>query len=389
MIGKPRLIDPSAIIRKPYRQTIEIRNKQLTVEVENALYAPGKEGEEPKLLDEPLVAQMIRGIAAAVTHNASSYNPVPHRIVISHAPEAEGAACPEEADRSPKPAAVVKGQEVSSPHQAPSGLWTVCTPRWTLDEVSLNADARSHIEAALVMIRHREKLFSEWGLEESHFDGRAVVLNFYGPPGTGKSMTAEALAGALGRQVLLVNYAELESKYVGETPKNIKSVFAAASGAGAVLVFDEADSFLGKRLTNVQQSSDYGVNLSRSVMLLELERFDGVVVFTTNLLQNYDDAFRRRILAQVAFGYPDESERVTIWERHLPRRLPLDTAVSPAVLAAVFDHMTGADIKDMVLYASALCLKEDGQAVGMSHFIQAAEYVASRYAKEEEERDPV
>lgn len=391
MIGKPRLIDPSVMIRKAYRKTLEIRNKQVTVEVEDALYAPMGEGEEPRLLDEPLVAQMIRGIAAAVTHNASPYNPVPQRIVITRGAAAGGQDTPaaEDAGSPASSGGELKRQQTEPALlQAPSGLWSACAPRWTLDEVSLSPEARSHIEAALVMIRHRERLFGEWGLEESHFDGRAVVLNFYGPPGTGKSMTAEALAGTLGRQVLLVNYAELESKFVGETPKNIKSVFAAASGAGAVLVFDEADSFLGKRLTHVQQSSDYGVNISRSVMLLELERFDGVVVFTTNLLQNYDDAFRRRILAQVAFRYPDETERIAIWERHLPRRLPLGEGINPAVLAAAFDHMTGADIKDMVLYASALCLKEGGQTVEMSHFRQAADYVASRYVQEGGDADP-
>lgn len=386
MIGKPRLIDPSLMIRKTYRKTLEIRDRQVTVEVENAMYAPVEEGEEPRLADEPLVTQMLRGIAAAVAHNASAYNPVPQRIVISQGPSEGGYGQPVAAGAAGPASA---GGEQKRPSGEPphlhdsSGLWSACVPRWTLEEVSLNPEARSHLEAALVMIRHREKLFGEWGLEESHVDGRAVVLNFYGPPGTGKSMTAEALAGTLGRQVLLVNYAELESKFVGETPKNIKSVFAAASGAGAVLVFDEADSFLGKRLTHVQQSSDYGVNISRSVMLLELERFDGVVVFTTNLLQNYDDAFRRRILAQIAFRYPDESERAGIWATHLPSRLPLGEGVSPAVLAAAFDHMTGADIKDMVLYASALCLKEGGAAVELGHFRQAAAYVASRYAREE------
>ncbi|MNN88329.1 proteasome-activating nucleotidase [compost metagenome] len=113
-----------------------------------------------------------------------------------------------------------------------------------------------------------------------------------------------------------------------------------------------------------------------------------MVVFTTNLLQNYDDAFRRRILAQVAFRYPDETERIAIWERHLPRRLPLAEGINPEVLAAAFDHMTGADIKDMVLYASALCLKEGGQAVELCHFRQAADYVASRYAGEDSGLEP-
>ena len=100
---------------------------------------------------------------------------------------------------------------------------------WTLDDVSLNGGARAHIEAVLAMIRHREKLFGDWGLGETNPEGRAMALNFYGPPGTGKSMTAEALAGSLGKQLLLVSYAELESKYVGETPKNIRAVFQTAS----------------------------------------------------------------------------------------------------------------------------------------------------------------
>lgn len=231
------------------------------------------------------------------------------------------------------------------------------------------------------MIGNREKLFGEWGLQDTLQTGRAVVLNFYGPPGTGKSMTAEALAGTLGKRVLLVSYPELESKYVGDTPKNIRAVFQDAQRHHAVLVFDEADSFLGRRLTRVEQASDHGVNLARSVMLMELERFEGVVVFTTNLLQNYDDAFRRRILAQVSFAYPDEPEREAIWASHLPLRMPRSPEAAPARLAASYASITGADIKDMVLYASALCLQEGAPQVELRHFEQAYRYVIMRYGE--------
>ena len=141
--------------------------------------------------------------------------------------------------------------------------------------------------------KHRDKIFNEWGLEETIKSDRAIILNFYGPAGTGKSLTAEAIAGTLGKKLYSVNYSELESKYVGETPKNIKQVFKRAKDEDAVLVMDEADSFLSKRLSNITQSADYGVNITRSVMLLELEKFDGIVIFTTNLLENYDEAFKR------------------------------------------------------------------------------------------------
>ena len=102
-----------------------------------------------------------------------------------------------------------------------------------------------------------------------------------------RDATMVAVAKELGKKVYRINYADLESKYVGDTPKNIRSVFATAAKDKAVLIFDEADSFLGKRLSSVTQSADYGVNIARSVMLMELEKYDGVVVFTTNLLENY------------------------------------------------------------------------------------------------------
>lgn len=138
---------------------------------------------------------------------------------------------------------------------------------------------------AINTFSHRGKNF-----EEIFSRNRAVILNFYGKAGTGKSMTAEAVAKALNKKVYHINYFELESKYVGETPKNIRRAFECATRDDAVLIFDEADSFLGKRLSSVTQSADYGVNITRSVLLMELEKFSGVVVFTTNLISNYDEA---------------------------------------------------------------------------------------------------
>lgn len=127
-------------------------------------------------------------------------------------------------------------------------------------------------------------------------------------------MTAEAVAKVLNKKVYHINYSELESKYVGETPKNIRRAFECATRDDAVLIFDEADSFLGKRLSSVTQSADYGVNSTRSVLLMELEKFSGVVVFTTNLISNYDEAFKRRILLSVYFDMPDEKARLQIWK---------------------------------------------------------------------------
>ena len=193
-------------------------------------------------------------------------------------------------------------------------------------------------------------------------------------------MLAEAVAHELGKKVYVVNYAELESKYVGETPKNISKAFQKAKEDDAVLVFDEADSFLGKRLTNVNQSADYGVNITRSVMLIEIEKFDGVVIFTTNLVSNYDDAFRRRILASLEFTYPDESGREMIWTTHIPKQLPIEEDITAPLLAKRYEQITGADIKDILLYAAVLALQNQLEQITWEHFNQAYQFIKQRYS---------
>lgn len=129
-------------------------------------------------------------------------------------------------------------------------------------------------------------LLEEWDLKSIPRSGTRAVLNFYGPPGTGKSITAEGVAAHPAKPVMAVNYANLESKYVDGTPKNIRRTFAQAREKEAVLVFDEADLFLGRRLTNVTQAAGYGVNVTRSTMFMKIESFSGILIFTTNLIQN-------------------------------------------------------------------------------------------------------
>ena len=213
-----------------------------------------------------------------------------------------------------------------------------------------------------------------------YFTGsRAIILNFYGKAGTGKSMTAEAVAKALGKKVYHINYSELESKYVGETPKNIRKAFECATRDDAVLIFDEADSFLGKRLTSVTQSADYGVNITRSVLLMELEKFAGVVVFTTNLISNYDEAFKRRILLSVYFEMPDGEAREAIWKLHLGAKMPLHSEVTAESLAGRYEGISGADIKDMVFYAALYALEQEKEALDFSVFDYAYSAIRERY----------
>lgn len=289
-------------------------------------------------------------------NNSSSYNPIPDEIIIGKVSSGDT-------------------QKQQEPEQQIIESWE---PRYTLEQVALNEKVKQQVRTAISAVKYQKKLTEEWGLSE-HFSGsRAIILNFYGKAGTGKSMTAEAVAAALGKRVYRISYAELESKYVGETPKNIRMAFELATKDDAVLIFDEADSFLGKRLTSVTQSADCGVNITRSVLLMELEKFSGVVVFTTNLISNYDEAFKRRILLNVYFELPDQHARVAIWRLHLGSKMPLGD-ITPESLAERYEGVSGADIKDMVFYAALYTLEQEKEAIDFSAFQHTYSMIQERY----------
>jgi SpoVK/Ycf46/Vps4 family AAA+-type ATPase len=222
-----------------------------------------------------------------------------------------------------------------------------------LDDLVLPETTRRRLEAAINRIRYHDKLYHEWNLKKIDPSGRRVAINFFGPPGTGKTSCAEAIANYLEKKIIVVNYAEIESKYVGETPKNITAAFTKASESDSILFFDEADSILGKRLTNVTQSADHGVNVSRSVMLLQLDSFDGIVIFASNLPENYDGAFVRRILAHIEFELPDQNCLLKLWHYLMPDEVPRMQNVTPTWLASQSIGLSGGDLLNVVKLATS------------------------------------
>lgn len=221
------------------------------------------------------------------------------------------------------------------------------TPRITLEnDVVLSAETRRMFEEAIGAMRHHKTIYSDWGFGAVDPMGCNMVLNFYGPPGTGKTLAAEALAGTLKRQYLHIGISELESKYVGETAKNISAAFRAAAADCALLFFDEADTLLGARLSSVTQGIDNEINAMRSTLLIELERFDGIVVFATNFAKNYDNAFVSRIRYHIEFKLPDFEGRKQLWRRLLVPGVPLtedrDTIIERC--AAASDGLSGREI---------------------------------------------
>src|SRR6266496_759629 len=199
------------------------------------------------------------------------------------------------------------------------------TPERTLADVVLPPQTRRTLEEALGQVRNHTLIFTRWGLGERHSSGLGLAFNFAGPPGTGKTICAEAIAHSLGMKLLVVDYAEVESMWVGETAKNIVGAFRAAADQRAVLFFDEADSIAGRRSTvAVNLPYQREANISVNVLLRELEAFNGVVIFATNLAANFDPAFERRIRAHVRFEMPGVDEREEIWKVQIhPSKTPL------------------------------------------------------------------
>jgi SpoVK/Ycf46/Vps4 family AAA+-type ATPase len=225
-------------------------------------------------------------------------------------------------------------------------------PAHRLADVVLPPMVSESVEAVIAKLAHRRILYEEWGLRRIDPFGGKAVINFHGPPGTGKSMLAEGIAERLGLSIIEVNYAEIESRYVGDTPKNITAAFAAAREQGAAIFFDEADSILGKRMTHVTQASDHSVNVSRAVMLRQLDSHDGVVLFATNLARNIDGAFVRRILFHVEVPVPDEAGRQALFRKMLPPELAGRDTLDIEVLARDTDGLVGGEIKNIILIAA-------------------------------------
>jgi AAA+ superfamily predicted ATPase len=247
----------------------------------------------------------------------------------------------------------------------------------TISDLAFPRETVSQFESAICIVEKREQL-KEWGLRRPGGGGFNPTLGFHGPPGTGKSAAAEALAHFLGKKLLVVPYQEIESRYHGDTPKNIVELFSTARSTDAVLFFDEADAMLSKRLTTLSTSTDISINTARSVLLKELEGHNGIVIFSTNNMENYDPAFVRRILAHVEFRMPTQQEREQIWLKLLVPTAPYGVGVDPKWCAAQSEGMAGGDMVNALFGAAVRALKRLPSEIEQEDIL--AEIVAIRQA---------
>ena len=239
-----------------------------------------------------------------------------------------------------------------------------------LEDLVLPEQDKAQVHQLLQAARHRAFVMNRWGFGKRLVTGKGIVAMFTGEPGTGKTLCAEILASEMGLRLYQVSIPRIMSKYIGDTEKNIEKVFSAARASHSMLLFDEADALFTKRV-KVERSVDRFSNMGVNLLLQEIERFEGVVLLTTNLERDLDPAFQRRITFKIRFPFPDAEHREIIWKKLIPPECPLDDGVDYEILAKSFE-LAGGHIKNVILRAAyrAASLNE---SIAMAHFRTAAE----------------
>lgn len=244
-----------------------------------------------------------------------------------------------------------------------------------LEDLCLPPEYHRKLVTVCSMLKKREQVMNEWGFADKYSYGNGISLLFYGAPGTGKTMAAQAIAGELGMPLYRVDLSQLISKYIGETQKNIGKVFEQAGQLQGILLFDEADALFARR-NEVNDAQDKYSNAETAYLLQKIEEWDGISILATNLLQNFDEAFRRRITYMLNFPMPDEKVRAALWQKVFPEQADVSEDMDAVVLAENFE-LSGAAIRNAALQGAYLAAVEQ-TAISMKHVLGG---IANEYRK--------
>ncbi|MEM8642501.1 MAG: ATP-binding protein [Cyanobacteria bacterium P01_G01_bin.54] len=269
-----------------------------------------------------------------------------------------------------------------TPQDLSKNLWQACrqvarpqlqdlaqcvTTRLTWDDLVFPEKTSQELKGIVAAVRQRTQVYQDWGFAKPEDRGLGIIALFSGYSGTGKTTAAEIIARELELDCYRIDLSNIVNKYIGETEKNLKRVFDAAEGSGAMLLFDEADAIFGMR-GEVKEARDRYANQEVSYLLQRLETYPGLVILTTNLKDSIDDAFMRRLRYLVEFPTPKTEERQVIWQQVFPNKVPTD-GLHYRRLAEL--NVTGANIRNIALTAAFLAA-DAGESVTMELMLQAA-----------------
>lgn len=198
-------------------------------------------------------------------------------------------------------------------------------PKSTLDDVVLHENTRKTLEYLLKQVDSRViSRLKAWGIKDKRKGIDAKII-FYGVAGTGKTLSALSLAKSLKKPVLSFDCSKILSMYVGESEKNVRKIFdtykelAQKSGNEPILLLDEADQFLSQRTSALAGGAEKMHNQMQNIFLEQIEKFEGILIATTNLIESFDSAFSRRFNYKIEFKKPDFEQRLELWKRMLPK----------------------------------------------------------------------
>jgi AAA+ superfamily predicted ATPase len=257
-------------------------------------------------------------------------------------------------------------------------------PRCGWKDIVLPQDKVDLLREICNQVEHRHRVYDQWGFGKKMARGKGLSVLFAGPPGTGKTLAAEVIANELGLDLYRIDLSGVVSKYVGETEKNLEEIFKEAETSNGILLFDEADALFGKR-TQISDAHDRYANIEVSYLLQKMEEYEGIVILATNLRENMDDAFTRRIKFVVEFPFPDEESRLQIWKGHFPKEAPVNKSINYQYLAEHFP-LSGGNIANTVLN-SAFLASEIGSDINMDRIIHGTKREYEKVGKLWDEHD--
>lgn len=259
-----------------------------------------------------------------------------------------------------------------------SGLATYINPVYTWKDITITEHQRAILQTACDRCRLRNRIGEGWGLKAKNAYGNGISLLLYGPPGTGKTMAAQVVANELELPLYRVDISQISSKYIGETEKNLATIFKAAATANVILFFDEADSLFSKR-TEVSDSHDKYANNETAFLLQKIEEYNGMSILATNYYNNFDDAFVRRITYAVHMESPDKDTRYALWTSILPKTAKTVRNIDYRFLADKFE-LSGSNIK-AILYNAAYMAGAEDKPIGPEHIVRSMQYEFTKLGK--------
>ena len=242
----------------------------------------------------------------------------------------------------------------------------------TIDDLKLNDRQKKPILELIDGVKNSHLVYDIWGMREKLPYGRNFTALFVGPPGTGKTMTANALSTELRLPLYRIDLSQVVDKYIGETEKRLEEIFAYAQNTNVILFFDEADAIFGKR-TAVNEAKDKYANTEVSFILQRIEEYNGIVILTSNMKNNIDTAYMRRMKYVVYFDMPDQETRCEILKSSFAPGVPRENIDFDFLAEKV--ELAGGYLKNIVLNAVFLAAARNS-AVTMDDMIRSvvAEY---------------